>query len=153
MLKNKLYLPIVLVFIFSCSGVDYPHCINEKTENVIISWGDFDTKNNNLILGYALKGNGYVYELVNLKDSVGTKYEKVSDSLFCKIYRDLKATILKTQKLNVPADTVRFIKYSNPANNYSNTGRWNNRLKAIGSKEYREIFDILNSVSPKKLEK
>jgi hypothetical protein len=129
-------------------------CISESRKNLIISWGDYDMKNNRLIRGYAIKTDRTIHQLHNLHDSISSEViAKTDDTTYCEMTSMLWNTILTVQKLNVPADTVRFVRYSNPSTGYQLNGFWNNRYKAIGSKEYREVFDILNSISPIKFEK
>ena len=94
-----------------------------------------------------------IYQLYNLSDSISkVPISKTTDSVYCMMSKKLWDTILEVQKLNVPADTVRFVRYANKATGYQLNGFWNNRLKAIGSKEYREVFSILNTISPIKFE-
>lgn len=148
------FIIIIIVFLVSCSSTrNEADCVSEARKKVLISWGDYDMKHNKLIKGYAVTTDKKVYQLYNLSDSIGnTPLLKTTDSLYCLMSNMLWNTILEVQKLNVPADTVRFVRYSNIATEYQLNGFWNNRLKAIGSKEYREVFSILNTISPIKFE-
>ncbi|MFA7326199.1 MAG: hypothetical protein WC121_06005 [Candidatus Kapaibacterium sp.] len=152
-MKNS-FIIIVLIFLISCgSAKQEAECVTESRIKVLISWGDYDMKNNKLINGYAVTTGKQVYQLFNLSDSIGTvPLYKTTDSVYCEMSQKLWDTILEVQKLNVPADTVRFVRYANLASGYNLNGFWNNRLKAIGSKEYREVFSILNTISPIKFE-
>lgn len=150
---NKVLISVVCLFTLGCSSIEYSKCITESRRSVIISWGDYDMKNNKVIHGYAVTTEMKVYSLASLRDStMGEPVLKTNDSVYCKMTEKLWNTIMEVQTLNVPADTVRFIRYSNPKNNVSVNGFWNNKLKAIGSKEYREVFSILNTISPVKFE-
>lgn len=153
-MKSKYLISLSLLFLIACSSAKKESdCITESRKSLIISWGDYDMKNNHLIKGYAIKTDRTIYKLYNLHDSLGTKIlAKTDDTTYCNMNNLLWKTILDVQKLNVPADTVRFVRYSNPATGYQLNGFWNNKFKAIGSKEYREVFDILNSISPTKFE-
>lgn len=152
-MKSKVLI-IATALLISCSSAKLDNdCISKSRRNLLISWGDYDMKNNKLISGYAIKTDRTVHQLYNLQDSIGSQIlGKAPDSLYCDMTQKLWNTILNVQKLNVPADTVRFVRYMNPDNNYQLNGFWNNRYKAIGSKEYREVFTILNSISPIKFE-
>lgn len=152
-MKSRLIF-IILALLIGCSSSKKEHdCISKSRKNLLISWGDYDMKNNQLISGYAIKTDKTIHKLYNLQDSIGTEIlSKTSDSIYCEMSQKLWNTILKVQKLNVTADTVRFVRYANPDTDYQLNGFWNNRYKAIGSKEYREVFDILNTISPNKFE-
>jgi len=152
-MKSSLFF-IIFSLLISCSSTkEEDDCISEARKNVLISWGDYDMKNNRLINGYAVKTDRSIYKLYNLRDSIGSVVlTKADDSLYCEMNAKLWSTILNVQKLNVPADTVRFVRYSNLSTNMNLNGFWNNRFKAIGSKEYREVFSILNTLSPIKFE-
>ena len=150
---NRFFILVVSLFVFGCSSVEYSKCVTESRRSVIISWGDYDMINNKVIRGYAVTTDMNVYSLASLRDStMGEPVLKTTDSVYCNMTEKLWNTIMEVQKLNVPADTVRFIRYSNPKTNISVNGFWNNKLKAIGSKEYREVFSILNTISPVKFE-
>ena len=148
------FISILLVVLMGCGSVKNEYdCVSESRKEVLISWGDYDMRNNKMIAGYAVTTDKQVYQLYNLSDSIGTvPLYKTTDSVYCEMNIRLRNAILEVQKLNVPADTVRFIRYANPARGFQLNGFWNNRLKAIGSKEYREVFGILNSISPIKFE-
>lgn len=150
----KIVIAIILLVLAGCgSAKDENSCISKSRQDVIISWGEYDMKNNQLIRGYAIKTDMTIRKLYNLRDSVGADTLAIADmDLYCEMDAKLMNTIIKVQKLNVPADTVRFVRYSNLATEYNLNGFWNNRLKAIGSKEYREVFSILNTISPIKFE-
>lgn len=152
-MKNS-FIIILLVAMFGCGSVNNEYdCVTESRKEVLISWGDYDMKHNKMIAGYAVTTDKQVYQLYNLSDSIGAvPLYKTTDSVYCEMSNKLWNTILKVQKLNVPADTVRFVRYANPARGFQLNGFWNNRLKAIGSKEYREVFGILNTISPIKFE-
>jgi hypothetical protein len=150
---SKVLIAALCLITLGCSSLDYSRCISESRRSVIISWGDYDMKNSKVIHGYAVTTEMKVYNLASLRDStVGEPALMTTDSVYCEMTEKLWETILEVQTLNVPADTVRFIRYSNPKNNVSVNGLWNNKLKAIGSKEYREVFSILNTISPVKFE-
>ena len=150
---SKLLISVLCLVTLGCSSVEYSSCISESRRSVIISWGDYDMQNNKVIHGYAVTTDMKVYSLASLRDStMGEPIMQASDSVYCAMTEKLWETILEVQTLNVPADTVRFIRYSNPKNKVSVNGLWNNKLKAIGSKEYREVFSILNTISPVKFE-
>jgi len=152
-MKNS-FLIVCFLFLIGCSSpkVD-KDCISESRKSVLISWGDYDMKNNKLIRGYAVKTDRTVHTLFNLRDSIGSEVIAIAnDDVYCEASSKLWNTILEVQKLNVPADTIRFVRYSNLQTDYQLNGFWNNRLKAIGSKEYREVFSILNTLSPIKFE-
>lgn len=152
-MQNSLVIILLIVLMGCGSAKNESDCVNAASEKVLISWGEYDMKNNKLIAGYAVAADKQVYQLYNLRDSIGTvPLYKTTDSVYCEMSDKLWSTILKVQKLNVPADTVRFIRYTNQATNYQLNGFWNNRLKAVGSKEYREVFSILNTISPIKFE-
>lgn len=142
------------LFLIGCSSPKVDNdCISESRKSVLISWGDYDMKNNQLIRGYAVKTDRTVHKLYNLRDSIGTEVlVNADDDDYCEANSKLWKTILEVQKLNVPADTIRFVRYSNLQTDYHLNGFWNNSLKAIGSKEYREVFSILNTLSPIKFE-
>ena len=148
------FLIIGILFLIGCSSPKVDEdCISEARKGVLISWGDYDMKNNQLIRGYAVKTDRTVHTLYNLSDSIGIEVlTKADDSSYCDMNAQLWNTILTVQKLNVPADTVRFVRYSNLKTDMKLNGFWNNRFKAIGSKEYREVFSILNTISPIKFE-
>lgn len=148
------FIIILLAVLMGCgSAKQEAECVTEARIKVLISWGDYDMKNNKLMNGYAITTDKQVYQLYNLSDSIGTvPLYKTNDSVYCDMSQKLWNTILEVQKLNVPADTVRFVRYANLATGYQLNGFWNNQLKAIGSKEYREVFSILNTISPIKFE-
>ncbi|MER3327960.1 MAG: hypothetical protein RIF34_00165 [Candidatus Kapaibacterium sp.] len=152
-MHNSLIIILLAVLMGCGSAKNEYDCVSESRKKVLISWGDYDMKNNKLISGYALKTDKQVYQLHNLSDSISSApLYKTTDSVYCEISNKLWSTILEVQKLNVPADTVRFVRYANLGTGYQLNGFWNNRLKAIGSKEYREVFGILNTISPIKFE-
>ncbi len=148
------FIIILLVVLMGCGTArKEAECVTEARKKVLISWGEYDMKNNKLIAGYAVTTDKQVYQLFNISDSIGTEpLLKTTDTVYCEMSNKLWSTILEVQKLNVPADTIRFVRYANLATGYQLNGFWNNRLKAIGSKEYREVFSILNTISPIKFE-
>lgn len=152
-MKSSILIIVILFFVSCSSTIVENDCISESRKSVLISWGDYDMKNNKLIRGYAVKTDRTVHTLYNLRDSIGKEViSKADDADYCDANNKLWKTILEVQKLNVPADTVRFVRYSNLQTEYHLNGFWNNSLKAIGSKEYREVFSILNTMSPIKFE-
>ena len=152
-MKNSLVIVLLAVLMGCGSAKNEAECVTPARIKVLISWGDYDMKNNKLIAGYAVTTDKNVYQLYDLSDSIGVvPLYKTTDSVYCEMSNKLWNTILEVQKLNVPADTVRFVRYANLATEYQLNGFWNNQLKAIGSKEYREVFSILNTISPIKFE-
>jgi len=149
---NKLFV-LVIFCVFGCSSIEKPYCIIEKSDEVIINWGDYNLKDKRMIRGYSLNTDMKVHELINMDDSLGAEVAYITDTTYCNIYRTLKKTMVETQKLSVRADTIRFIEYKNPETGFRLIGLWNNKLKAVGSKKYREVFDMLNEITPNKFEK
>lgn len=158
MKTNNIFLFVVttifLLLFNSCSSVKRADCIGEGSEGVYISWGDYDYKNKNVINAYRIDTEMNIHNLYSLiNDSISKNaISRVNDSLYCKMYNNLINAIVGTQKLNVTSDTVRFIKFEDKKNMVLINGFWNNRLKAIGSESYREVFNLLNDFSPKKFE-
>lgn len=149
---NKLLI-LVIFSLVACSSIEKPYCIIEKSDEVIINWGDYNLKEKKMIRGYSLNTNMEVHELINMDDSLGVEVAVINDTTYCNVYRTLKKTMVETQKLSVRADTIRFIEYKNPETGFRLVGLWNNKLKAVGSEKYREVFDMLNEITPIKFEK
>ncbi|MBL7976257.1 MAG: hypothetical protein JNJ85_15175 [Candidatus Kapabacteria bacterium] len=124
------------------------NCITESTKDLLIRWGVYYDSTGTLY-GYEIDANARLWRYVAStkksnyeRDSIGT----VSASQLCFFKDTVRNTFIKIQSLFVPAKTRHFIEYQNPANQVSLRAMWDARYQTYGSKEFRSIFDSLNTI-------
>ena len=151
MVRFSIYF-ILCTFLFSSCSLfkkdfyaDHP-CINEKSKNIEIKWGFYITETKELY-GFKLDTKGQVFLIDNnLADE--SLLLTLNKEEYCDIFISINKEIIKTQTLNVPADTNAFITFNNPDMNYDFRAIWDPNYETIGSEGFREIFKKLNKVLP-----
>lgn len=149
MMKYIMFLMLGFV-LMSCNSFK-PTCINDSNKRLTFSFGDFDMKSEQMLNAYQIKSDGKVYKLLNWQGDCASSVFQLSENDYCTLKKKLEDEIMKTQTLNVQADTVRFVQYLMEGTSNRNRAMWNPRYEAIGSKGYREILDYIHSITGIKL--
>ena len=151
MMRSSIYFIFLAILISSCSlfkkdfYTNHP-CINEKSKNIEIKWGFYIAESKELY-GFKLDTKGQCF-LIDKNKVDESLLLTLSKEEYCDLYFSINKEIIKTQTLNVPADTNAFITFDNPDMNYNFRAIWNPNYETIGSKGFREIFKKLNKALP-----
>lgn len=147
---------LFFIFLISCSIFknDKPQllkCLSEKSKNLTLRWGDFYPKENSFF-GYEVNAYGELFLYQKNKKNPDGKKEKITNlepSDVCNKFKLTQETILKTQTLFSPGETIaRFVEFVNPDENTNMLAVWNPAFQTKGSKYFRELFDSLNTLVP-----
>lgn len=131
---------IMALIAFGC-GTPQPECINDLSKDMSISWGRYVFEEKKT-LGYKLRSDAVLYSYG------GKKIKELDPNHFCRMISLARRTLLNTQTLNEPADTAHFFIYKNPATNTSMRWLWNPHFKTLGSKQFRALYDSLQTLLP-----
>ena len=154
---SKILILFSIIIVFSCAGPKNQEkhtekaptdCITDENQDVIISWG-VRVKNKALMRGYKLLTTGEVYRFKS-NDTNEIRINNIQKSLLCLIHRKTRNEFVNVGALNVPADTTLFVIYDHPADKLTLRAQWNPKTPAIGSKGFREIWDLLERTYPTK---
>jgi hypothetical protein len=176
-LKKIIIILISSVLLFASCSAPYepPKCVQKKNKSVIIRWGEHNFKDN-IITGYQLEMNGRLstysrtvtkkYVTANQKKVVDEKIEEikyVDAKEFCQKLEMIKKILPKTQVVHIPADTCRFVEYSNPEMHVRIRGVWHDKVMMkkntgtgnFGPLGFKIIYDALMhfTLSKEELEK
>lgn len=138
------------ISLWACSSPrQYPPCIGEKTQQLVISWGDHDLATGK-INGYKLDAMGNLYNVFRAGDTSAYVYNLVKtlpDTLYCRINMLVTKEVIKIQTLNSAIDTERYVEYRNPAANAVMRASWNPKFETKANKGFRELFDYLTDIT------
>ena len=123
------------------------NCIDDNPESLILRWGGHNYKTGYLsgyqidgkanLFSFEKKGSNSIYESI--------KIGNVNADRFCELLNSSKKYFVEIQALNAPGDSSNFIEYINPVINTNLRAVWNERFKTYGSREFRELYDSLNT--------
>jgi hypothetical protein len=145
-------IPFLLLFLFLHGCMSKPStCINERTQETIIRWGDGEISSG-AYSGHEMRAKNLgVY---TIKRSSGNEQfqanhmDSVNIDLFCKRLQDIISTFTAIQSLYSPGKTFRSIEYINPKTNVHKKAIWNPEFATFGSKEFRALHDSLMRMIP-----
>ncbi len=145
--KMKLiYIKIFAAFLLSAMFISctpqFPDCISEKEKNLKIRWGNYIAAEKK-VTGFDINSLGVITSIPGNKEVLQMERE-----YFCEFKSKVQALLLKTQALNVPADTNRFIEFINPDLNVRMRAVWNPNHKNVGNEEFQKLFDSLLVLIP-----
>ena len=141
-----LILSIIFVFSFSCTKVKREteaDCLSKSNKNTEIMWGYYKQKER-IMFGHKINSSGDIFAFDNIKQE-DSLLGYTSKNRMCYLVKSIQDEFIKTQSLNVPADSVVFIELFNPNTRVRLKASWNPRLPAIGSKGFRAIWKSLDS--------
>ncbi len=142
----SIVLSLIFLFSYSCRNVKIvpePDCLSKSNKNTTIIWGYYKNKVR-IMFGHKISSSGEIFAFDNIKqkDSLVCLTSKRN---MCDLVKSIQDEFIKTQSLNVPADSVIFIELLNPNTNLRLRAAWNPRLPSIGSKGFRAIWKKLDS--------
>lgn len=130
--------------------VNYPitNCVDSKNQRTTLKWGNLDRKTEKIFNSYILKTNGVIESITSIADTSGVFVAKVPDSLYCPVLPDFAKLILRNETLNVRADTMTFIIYENPTNDFVKRYIWNNKFDRpdLLNRDYRIFYIRLETL-------
>ena len=68
----------------------------------------------------------------------------INSENYCKLLSMIRNEFIKTQTLNVQADTMRYIEFIHPSQSTKLRAAWNPKYEAVGSAGFREIWDFIH---------
>jgi len=156
---NFLIVPFVLIIIAaSCTNtatkeaiiVNYPitKCVDSMNTKTTLKWGSLIRKTEKIFNSYILKTNGVVESITSITDTSGVFVTKIPDSLYCSVLPDFTKLILRNETLNVTADTMTYIIFENPTNDFVKRYIWNNKFDRpdLLNRDYRIFYIRLESL-------
>jgi len=145
-MKYILFLSLFSILVLSsCKTIEIPNCVTETNKDLQIRYGNYNTKDNVLIDGYTISSEAIIYRIFSLYDKkLNSQIGTISTDDYCKLINMINKEFIKTQTLNVQADTVRFVELIHPSQDTKLRAAWNPRYEAIGSKGFREIWDFIH---------
>ena len=156
MARNKIIIVLCVISIISlqfvgCTQAKLPPCVPKSSKGVIIRWGEVNSKNHNETY-YELndKCNIQLGIIQNSKsDTTIQKIGKISESEYCNIYKGVQDAITKTQALNMPGDIQNYVEYIDRSNSVYFRALWNQEYTNAGNKQFRQVFDLLQTTVSK----
>lgn len=158
---HNIFKLIIILFFFvglellviSCAStsktVKNVNCVNPTQKDLLITWGVID-KPNKVFNGYQLDTKGQIFSIkadTNFVDYKRINFiMKLEEDVYCSYLKQTINTIIKTQALNTPGDTVRLFEYNDSAANTIIRAFWNPKFKTGGNKQFRAIYDSLDAV-------
>lgn len=143
-----------LAIVASCSTpepVKKSACMNERTRETIIRWGDYNPKSGEM-KAYQFTGGAVrsKYLRENTASEPVLSLEKpIAPEDFCRYLTLTLRTFDTIQTLHAPgAEQARFIEYTNTTTNSSARAIWNPNYQTYGSKEFRAVYDTLMTIIP-----
>lgn len=132
------------------SVVKKPDCVDVQSQRLIIRWGDLNMKTKEII-GYQLNTDCTVYRIK--QDSSKKEYLEIHKEIlstdYCRILKIVRNEAAKTQTLNSPGETSRFVEYAHPESSVFLRFMWNPKFQNDGSKGFRQVFDSLTTLIKK----
>ena len=119
-------------------------CQSEINKELKISWGEYYPKEV-IMKGYELTNDAELYSITRKlnKDIDLQKIGKLDNEKYCDIVNNLEKMFLKVQVINVPADTSRFIEYSNKTTSVTMRAIWNPVFITETNSSFQFIYDSL----------
>ncbi len=149
MIKAFLILLFTLL-IGSCATVEHAPCVNERTKNIEISWGDFDVDKNHKS-GYLLDAYGNLYALEEYSGRAEKeKLYNIGSENYCELLKEVREEIIKVQTLSAPGRKPKFVEYSDPVNNATMRVLWDSEQKTKLSEGFRKIYNELEEIAKEK---
>ncbi len=129
---------------------NYPSCIRPGMREIRIRWGDW-IDSTAVLTGHEIDAQGKLfayqaspYSVKYLRDSVS----HIDTAQVCYWVDTVRKTFLRIQSLTVHAPHMRYVEYQNPDAHLSLRAVWDSRFETYGSKEFRAIFDSLQTLVP-----
>ncbi len=143
----------ILFLALSCSSCTHadtnmPSCINERTRQTIIRWGNYDV-NSGKLHSYQFTGSlalATVHRLTYREQPVIDNIGAIKGEVFCKWLAKTIETFEDIQTLNAPGETARYVEYS--SSKATIRAVWNPKYQTFGSKEFRALYDSLMTLIP-----
>ncbi len=143
-----------LAIFASCSTpepVKKAACMNERTRETVIRWGDFNPKTGETkayqITGIAERAK-YLRE-TSSSEQILKQVQPIAPEEFCKYLTLTLRTFDTIQTLHAPgSEQARYIEYTNTTTNSSARAIWNPNYQTYGSKEFRAVYDSLMTIIP-----
>lgn len=143
-----------LAIVASCSTpepVKKAACMNERTRETIIRWGDYNPKTGEM-KAYQFTGGAIRSKFLRTtssSDPVLSLEKPIAPEDFCRYLALTLRTFDTIQTLHAPgAEQARFIEYTNTTTNASARAIWNPAYQTYGSKEFRAVYDSLMTIIP-----
>jgi hypothetical protein len=142
----------ILLCVNGCT-TSYKSCINERTNQTIIRWGDYVIADGTF--------HGYEYRAQDLgvytvqkqpehKEIQFQKIDTVQAQVFCMRLNTIIDSFSEIQSLYSPGTIGRSIEYINQKTMITKKAIWNPLFQTYGSKEFRAIYDsLMQTVSVK----
>ncbi len=142
----------VLAIFASCStpSVTKKSCINDRTKESAISWGEYSTRTGQM-RAYQFNGALVFTKFLRETETDTNTYTKIGDISsddFCKYLTTALRTFDTVQTLHAPGDIARFVEYSNKETTTRIRAVWNPEYKTYGSKAFRSVYDSLMTMVP-----
>ncbi|MFA6570092.1 MAG: hypothetical protein WCT77_02535 [Bacteroidota bacterium] len=150
--KNFILLIFFSSLIISSCEHAKPRCYDNTTKSLIIRWGEY-YKKPDLFKGYQIDALGKLSAIHKTGKDKNYTTEEIgftNADRYCYARGMLQFLFIRSQTINEPGDTVRFIEYFNPERNSNPRAVWNSRYKTFGSEGHRDAYDSLQALVPKK---
>lgn len=123
-----------------------PDCITSENRELLVRWGDIEE--DKTVTGFAVHSNASMVSFAQKSLEAPMKETElgVMDGVvYCETVKLIRTTFLEVQALHAPGNVSRFIEISNPPQGLYLRAVWNPKYETFGSKEFRAIFDTLQS--------
>ena len=151
MIRNVTFFVLItfILVLSACSALKTKQadCINDVNKDLVISWGIY-IPSTGVINGYKINTECQVSKFTskNLKDEKSDIIGKIDHSVYCRNLSEIQSSILKTQALNAPGDTLKFFEYSNPKMSEDMRAVWNPKFKHSGNVNFVVVYDSLEAI-------
>jgi hypothetical protein len=139
----------IIILTFIGCGHSKPMCITKQSETLQIRWGERNIKTG-FTQGFLLFTNCELFRINKKSDNeelLKLKIGKIENSNYCSILSLAQRVIMRNLTLSIPADTVRFIEYENPAARVFIVAEWNPKYSIPANSEYRMLYDSLQALT------
>lgn len=134
---------ILLYGCISGSRNTVPDCIEGPNKGVLIRFGNFDNKFNNLLDGYMINDRAEIQDMDSVNQQSGTLIRRMDAEKYCGLLKRIHEEFIKVQTLNVGAERFRYIELYYPSGNTRLRAVWDPRFETFLSKGFREIYSDL----------
>lgn len=141
---------ISLAFVASCSTPAVKSCINERTRESVIRWGEYSTRTGQM-RAYQFDGSLKLAKCLRESEADTNKLtliREIPSDDFCKYLMTTLQTFDTVQTLYAPGEVARFVEYTNYESNAKARAVWNPEYKTYGSKAFRSVYDSLMTIIP-----
>jgi hypothetical protein len=142
----KRILILLFILLASCKTQEVQECNINLYDGITLEWGYYISKLNKSEY-FSLSNNQIINHNLNINNNTNILSQiKISKNLNCYILSKATNLFLKTQTLNVPADSNHFMIYRNHNSGVELRFLWNPLHTNKGNQEFKELYQEFNNL-------